>query len=148
MFEADKKDIEILRELCYDSRRSYRKIARNLGMATSTVINRVNSMAKEGHIKSSTLSLDYEKLGYPLTALIEVRASKSKQLQIGSEISKIRNVHGVYNITGESDLVVIARFRNREDLSNIVKSIGALEFVERTNTHLVLNVLKDEHNIL
>lgn len=148
MFEPDKKDIEILRELCKDSRKSFREIARKLGIATSTVINRVNLMKKENVIRSSTLALDHEKLGYTLTALIEITVSKGKLVEVEKEISQIHNVYGVYDITGTSDAAILARCKTRKELNDLAKSLLVMEYVERTNTHLVLNVVKEEYNVI
>jgi len=147
MFEVHKKDMEILRELAEDSRKSYREIARKLGIATSTVMNRVNVMKKEGVIKSSTLHLDHEKLGYSLTALIEITVAKGKMIEIENKIAKNPNVYAVYDITGEMDAAILARFKNRKELNGFVKSLLATEFIERTNTHLVLNVIKEEYSM-
>ncbi|MBI2547137.1 MAG: Lrp/AsnC family transcriptional regulator [Candidatus Aenigmarchaeota archaeon] len=148
MFEPDMKDVEILKELCNDSRKSFREIARKIGIATSTLIKRFNTMKKEGIIKSSTLEIDYEKLGYPLTALIEVMVSKGKLIEVENKIAKLPNVYGVYDLTGESDMIILARFKTRKDLNAFIKSELVSEHIERTNTRLILNAVKEEYNIL
>ena len=38
--------------------------------------------------------------------------------------SKIENVCGVYDITGNTDTLVIVKFKNREDLSKFVKNLS------------------------
>lgn len=50
----------------------------------------------------------------------------------------------VYDTTGDFDSLIIAKFKNTNELNSFVKKLLAEEFVERTNTSLILNVVKDE----
>ncbi len=143
MYKLNDKDIAILRELGRDSRKSFRIVARKLGIATTTVIKRYNKLKELGIIKHSSLVVDYEKLGYSLSAIIELTVSKGKLVEVEEKIAKKHNAFAVYDVTGDTDAMIIARFRSREELNDFVKSLLAMEFVERTNTHLVLNTLKE-----
>jgi len=58
------------------------------------------------------------------------------------EIAKLPGVCAVYDVTGDTDGIVIAKFRTREELSLFTKSLLAMPFVERTNTHVVLRQLR------
>lgn len=144
----DKTDLEILKELSKDSRKSFRQVARKLGVATTTVINKYNKLARDGVIKKSSVIIDYEKLGYVLTALIELRVSKGKLIEVESKIANKHNVYAVYDITGAEDAVILARFRDRKELNSFVKSLTSMDFIERTNTHLVLNTIKEDFSFV
>ncbi|MCX6818651.1 MAG: Lrp/AsnC ligand binding domain-containing protein, partial [Candidatus Aenigmarchaeota archaeon] len=74
---------------------------------------------------------------------IELTVSKGKLVEVEEKIAKKHNAFAVYDVTGDTDAMIIARFRSREELNDFVKSLLAMEFVERTNTHLVLNTLKE-----
>jgi DNA-binding Lrp family transcriptional regulator len=82
-------------------------------------------------------------LGYDLTAIIEVTAQKGKIVEVERAMSKFPNVCAVYDITGLTDMVIIAKFRNRRELSNFVKRDLALPSIERTNSHKVLVTVKE-----
>ena len=142
--QMDDTDRKILRELLKNSRQSYRKIARKLEITTNTVINRVNAMKDKGIIVLDTIMISPEKVGYSLAALIEMKASKGKSLEVAATITKYHNVFAIYDTTGEMDMFVLARFRDRSDLDTFVKNLQKLEFVERTNTHFVLNTVKED----
>lgn len=144
MYELDEKDMAILRELKGNARASFRKIARKLNIATTTVINKYNRLAKEGVIKKATIEIDYEKMGYTLTALIDIRVSRGRLVEVEEKIAKRQNVYAVYDVTGDFEAEILARFRNRKELNDFIKSLLAMEYVARTNTHLVLNVVKEE----
>ena len=143
----DDTDRKILRELSKNARQSYRKIAQKLGTTTNTVINRVNKMKGSGLIIHETVAIDPEKAGYILTALIEIKVSKGMALETATTITKYHNVFALYNITGEMDMLVLARFRDRNDLDRFVKNLQKLEFIDRTNTHFVLSTVKEDMRV-
>jgi len=105
-------------------------------------------MEKEGIIKGYTTILDQEKLGYELTVITEITVSKGKLLEMEKKIAKIPNVCAVYDVTGLTDAMVIAKFKNRKELSDFTKSLLSMPFVERTNTHLVLTTVKEDYRII
>jgi DNA-binding Lrp family transcriptional regulator len=144
----DDKDMKILKHLLADSRLSYRNIATALGISVGTVASRIKELELNGVIKRYTTIVDDEKLGYQLSAVIEVTVSKGKLLEMEKEIAKIPNVCAVYDITGLTDAMIVAKFKSREELSNFAKSLLAMPYVERTNTHLVLTTVKEDFRLI
>ena len=143
----DKTDEKILKNLMVDARLSARQLALKLGMSTVTVLSRIKKLEKEKIIHGYTAIIDHEKLGYSLTAIIEIMAKKDKIVDIEEEISKFENVCGVYDITGSTDTVVVTKFKERGELSKFVKSLAAIPNVENTNTHVVLNTIKEDFRL-
>ena len=144
----DETDRKILSELLRDCRRSYRAIARKAGTSVGTVLNRIGRMEKSGTIKAYAAILDHEKLDYQLTVIAEITVSKGKLLEMEEAISKLPNTCAVYDVTGLTDAVVIAKFHNRGELSKFTKSLLAMPFVDRTNTHVVLTTVKEDFRLL
>ena len=144
MFALDDKDRSVLKELLVNSNRSYRELARAIGVSTATVINHIQRLESAGVITDYAIRLDHERLGYELTVVTEIIVSKGKLLEVQENIAKLPYVCGVYDITGETDSMVIAKFRSRGDLSEFTKALLSMEFVERTNTHVVLNTVKED----
>lgn len=142
--ELDKKDLTILNELVENARLSYREIAKKTGLSAVTVMNRIKRLEKEGIIQKYSMLIDYEKLNYELQALIAIRVSKGKLFQVEKKIATHPNVCAVYDITGPFDVVVLVRFKNRRGLDNFVKKVQTYDFVERTETNLILNTIKEE----
>ncbi len=140
---VDELDMRILRELLRDGRASFRRIAERVGASVSTVASRVESMEREGIIRGYAAMVDPQKLGYEITAIIALRISKNL-LEVQRRIARNPHVYGVYDVTGEADSIVLARFRTREELSRFVKSMLAMEEVERTITHIVLDIVKED----
>ena len=147
MYELGELDKDILKELNKNCRRSLRKISRKLGVSITTLSNRISRMEKAGVIKGYSVVIDPESIGFDLTAVIELVVSKGKLIEVEKEIAKMRNVFGVYDITGLTDSIVMARFRKRTDMNRFVKSLLAMRYVERTNTHIALNVIKEDFRV-
>lgn len=148
MVELDDLDRRILKELLKNSNRSYRALARCLGVAVTTVINRIQRLEELGVITGYTISVDYEKLGYELTVITEITVSKGKLLEMEREIAKIPSVCAVYDVTGLTDAMIIAKFRNRRELSKFTKGLLSMPFIERTNTHVVLTTVKEDFRLI
>ncbi len=146
--DMDKTDVKILQKLLFDARMSYRRVAEEIGVSPPTVLARVERLEKDGVIRSYSALLDHEKLGYDLTAIIEITAVKGKIIELERDIARFPNVCAVYDITGLTDMIVIAKFRNRKELSNFVKKDLSLPYVERTNTHMVLITVKEDFRFI
>jgi DNA-binding Lrp family transcriptional regulator len=144
--DIDKIDEKILKNLMVDARVSARQLALKLGMSTVTILSRIKKLEKEKIIKGYTALIDHEKLGYDLTAIIEVVANKNI-VDIEEKLSKIDNVCAVYDITGNTDTVIIAKFKERSKLSEFVKSLSAMTNVDNTITHVVLNTTKEDFRL-
>ena len=143
----DKNDERILKNLLVDARLSARQLGLKLGMSTVTILSRIKKLEKEKVIKGYTALIDHEKLGYTLTAIIEIIAKKDKIIDIETELAKIENVCGVYDITGSTDTLVIAKFKSRNELSEFVKGIASIQNIENTITHVVLNTTKEDFRL-
>ena len=144
----DETDVKILKQVLSDARLSYRKIAEEIGVSPPTVLTRMQRLENNRIIKSYSAVLDHEKLGYDLTAIIELTAVKGKITEVERHISRFPNVCAVYDITGLTDMIIVAKFRNRKDLSDFVKKDLSLPFVDRTNSHIVLLTVKEDFRFL
>jgi Lrp/AsnC family transcriptional regulator, regulator for asnA, asnC and gidA len=143
----DKTDERILKNLMMDGRLSARQLALKLGMSTVTILTRIKKMEKAKIIRGYTALIDHEKIGYSLTAIIEIIAKNDKIVSIEDEIAKFENVCGVYDITGSTDTIVIVKFKERNELSTFVKNLACISNVENTITHVVLNTTKEDFRL-
>jgi len=148
MFALDDIDRKLLREILKDSKRSSRELAKAIGVSAATVINHVQRLETGGVIKDYSVRLDHERLGYELTVVTEIIVSKGKLLETDEEIAKIPHVCAVYDITGETDAMVVAKFKSRSDLSEFTKKLLSMPYVERTNTHVVLTTVKEDFRMM
>ena len=146
--ELDELDLKILSILLKDGRASCREIARALGVSTATVSKRLKKLESSGVIKGYTVLLDHEKLGYEITVVTAVTVSGGRLLDIEKEIARLPGVCAVYDVTGPVDVMVVAKFRSRKDLSKFTKTLLAMPHIERTCTYVVLTTIKEDFRLL
>jgi DNA-binding Lrp family transcriptional regulator len=143
----DELERKIVRSLNQNARKSFREIAKDVGTSATAVINNVRRLEDSGVIKGYIPVISAEYFGLDLMALIALRITKGKLLETQQKISEDRRVAAVYDITGEWDSMIIGTFRGRDDLNNFIKGVLSLPFVDRTVTHIVLNVVKEEKRV-
>ncbi len=146
--KMDDKDVQILTHLLTDARQSARQLALRLGISTVTMISRIKKLEENKIIQGYSARLDHELIGYEITAIIEIKTTKGRMLEIENKIAKQDNVIAVYDITGDADTIVIAKFKDRKSLSIFVKKLSAVPNVENTLTHIVLNTIKEDDRLI
>jgi len=143
----DDLDRNIIRALNENARRSFRDVARDLGTSVTSVIHRVKRFEETGVIKGYIPLVDLEAFDLKLIAIIGLRISQGRLIEAQRQIAEDPRVSAVYDITGDWDSLVIGYFRGREDLNDFVKGLLSRRHVDRTVTHIVLNVVKEERRI-
>jgi DNA-binding Lrp family transcriptional regulator len=144
-YSADDLDRKIIDELLKNSRESSRSIAKRLQISTSTLIQRLTKLEKEEFIKGYSPNLDFSKLGYDFMGIIEITIQKGSLIDVQRKIAAMPGVSAVYDITGGADSMVLVKTRTRGELSKLIKAILSIPEVERTNTHVILNVVKEDY---
>jgi len=148
MIIMDKLDNDIIKSLNENGRKSMRTISRELKVSLSTVSNRLKRMENKGTIERYIPVINYEKAGLDLTAVINLKIAHGKLIETQKKISKDSHISAIYDITGDWDSLIIAHFKDRKDLNRFIKKVLSIEFVERSNTQVVLNIVKDEKRFL
>jgi Lrp/AsnC family transcriptional regulator for asnA, asnC and gidA len=143
----DGLDRGILEELNVDARRSHRDIAERLKVSPTTVGMRIDRMERDGIIRGYVPLLDDEGLGWELSATIGIRISKGKLREVEERLGKDPRAYAIYDVTGDFDALLIGRFRDRRDLDRFVKHALQDPNVERTNTQVVLNRVKEDRRV-
>jgi DNA-binding Lrp family transcriptional regulator len=142
--KIDDIDLQIIKLLQEDSRKSFNKIANELGIAVGTAANRIKSLEEKGILKGYTVIVDPVKLGHSLSAVILIQAEGKHLVDVEKKVAQLGDAICVYDITGEYDAAVVARFRNRSTLNSFIKNLLNSPYVKRTVTNVVLNVVKED----
>ncbi len=143
----DDLDRAILEELNADARRSHREIAHHLKVSPTTVSARVSRMETQGIIRGYIPVLDDEQLGWDLWAAVGIRISKGRLREVEERLARDPRAYAIYDVTGDNDALLIGRFRDRRDLDRFVKHALQDPHVERSNTQVVLNRVKEDRRV-
>ena len=141
-------DSELLVQLSKNGKASQRALAKETGAALGTVNAHVKQLENRKIIKGYFANIDPEKVGFKLTAIINLRIKKGTLIDVQASIAKHSQVFGVYDVTGEWDSLILARFKDREEMDKFIKTTLSQKHIERSSTSLVLNTVKEEPRVM
>lgn len=138
--ELDKTDLQILSYLMEDAKMPYTEIAKHLYISSGTVHVRMKKMEELGIIKSSNLRVNYEKLGYDITAFMGIYLSKSSLYDhVAKEMEKIPEIVDLHYTTGTYAMFVKIVCRDTKHLREVLHDkIQKIEEITRTDTFISL----------
>jgi len=154
----DELDRALLRELTTNARVPLAEIARRLGVARTTLAERLEKLERGGFIKGYRAQVNPHKLGYRFVAFILVKArrgglrgEKSNQELLAEKIvadcnsrSSMPWVEEAHIITGEYDLLLKVWVREWEELTNfLIRYMPKHPDVVQTHTMLVLKTVHE-----
>ena len=145
----DETDRGILEYLQKNARLSNKQIAKYLGLPKSTVQYRVKRLEAEGIIKGYHAIIDSALIGkdYPTLIFIKTKQAMRTYQKVGKMLSNISGISRVYFMAGTYDFVVFCRSSDRKDFMKKVEKIYNIEEVQRTNTIVIFETIKDETTI-
>lgn len=72
-----------------------------------------------------------------ITAFVFIQTDTAQIPEVAEKISSIPGISEVYSVTGEWDLIAIARVREHEELADVVADrLSKVEGVVETTTHI------------
>jgi DNA-binding Lrp family transcriptional regulator len=138
----DDLDKRIVEEICTSSQGSYRQIAKRLGIHPTTLIQRIKNLEEQGIVKGYRANVDYMRLGYEFMAIVHIYV-EGDLVEVERRITDLKNIVAVFDVTGECDAIAWVACRSREEFSNVVKGMLTIPGVKKTNTYVILSLIKD-----
>lgn len=105
----DDVDLDLLRILQADGRRTVAALARDLGLAESTCAGRLRALAERGVIKGFRVDVDPVSVGFAVEAMVAIRFSGHVRAQVErfrDEVATVPGVIAIYNTSGGNDFLV------------------------------------------
>ena len=138
-FKLDEVDHQILDMLIDNTRIPFTDIAKKLLISAGTVHVRVKKMEEAGIIRGSSLTLDYEKLGYAFIAYVGIFLEKTHQTKFVLErLRQIPHVTVAHITTGKFNIFCKVRAKDTKHAKDIIFRIDDIEGVSRTETMISL----------
>jgi len=127
--KIDETDRQIIEKLAVNGRTPFSNIGRELGISTSTVIRRYNSLKRNGIIRTR-IQINPAKIGYPIEASFRLTIDSQRDLNsIAEKIAKVPDIVGILKTTGAHDLTIFAEIRNLEHLVALETEIANIQGV-------------------
>lgn len=132
----DKIDTMLLALLQQNARASLKFLASKVFLSTPAVSARIEKLEKQGIITGYSASINWQKLGYHITAFINLELSANQKSKFYPFISECPNVLECDCVTGNYSMLIKVAFPTTEDLDDF---IGELQEYGNTSTQIVFS---------
>lgn len=132
-------DEDLVNELLNNGRASLRSLAEELDVSVTTISNHLSDLEDEGVIEGFTPIINYENLGYDVTAIMQLKAEGSALPEITKTLRDHDQMISVYEVTGDYDVIAIGKFTDTDDMNSQIKSLITDPDIRQSNTSIVLN---------
>ena len=140
--DPDRRLLALLRE---DARQSTAALARKLGLARTTVVERMKRLERDGIVAGYTVRLHPRVQGRLLRVHVLLDVDPKRSEAVVAALRAIAQVRGVYAISGAFDSLVFVEGDTTEEIDGVLDAIGTLPGVGKTQSSLVLSVKFDRH---
>lgn len=138
-FKLDEVDHQILDMLIENTRTPFTDIAKKLLISAGTVHVRVKKMEEAGIIQGSSLTLNYNKLGYSFIAYVGIFLQNTSQTKFVLErINDIPFVTVAHVTTGKFNIFCKIRAKDTNHAKDIIFKLDDIDGVYRTETMISL----------
>ena len=129
----DRVDRSILALLEGDARLTYSDIGKRVGLAASSVHDRVRKLEKKGVIRGYRAEIDFDKVGLPITAFVSLALRPASPEDIPARIAEFDLVESCYSVAGDNSYTLVVRAPSTKDLEELLDALRAkLEVVTRS----------------
>jgi len=136
-------DRKLVNALLGDGRASLRSLADDLDVSVTTISNHLSTLEDEGIIDGYTPKVDYDKLGYDVTAVLQLKVEGSALPDVTETLRQEERMVSVYEVTGDYDIIAIGKFHDTDDMNTKIKELLTDPEVRESNTSVVLNPAKE-----
>lgn len=146
--KLDKVDMDIIGSLMQDGRKSFRQIAKEIGVSTPTVEARFSRMRSMGVVKNIEPVIDIDIIENQIPALVFLKANLTQSIQIADELAVIPEVRRIYMTTGENNIVAKVVSDRPESLEELVrKRIAPIEGIISISYQIITKTVKDSQSV-
>lgn len=140
-FKIDDLDVAILSILLFNAKKPYAEIGKKLKVSGGTVHVRIRKLMDSGIVNGANLDVNYDMLGFSVTAFLGVYLEKSNYYTaVVEELKKIPEVVEAHYTTGEYSAFVKVRCKNTNHLKAVLSDkVQQITGIERTETFLSLD---------
>jgi Lrp/AsnC family leucine-responsive transcriptional regulator len=137
--DLDDVDRDVLRLLAQDGRRSYTDLAKDTGLSTSAVHQRVRRLEQRGAITGYRATIDPLLVGLPLTAFVSITPIDPAAPDDAPErLAHLTAIEACHSVAGDESYILKVRVSDPGELETLLHEIRAAAAV-RTRTTVVLS---------
>jgi Lrp/AsnC family leucine-responsive transcriptional regulator len=137
--DLDQLDRQLLRLLTEDGRRSYADLARDTGLSTSAVHQRVRRLEQRGAVTGYTARIDPLAAGLPLSAFVSITPiDPAAPDDAPDRLRHLLAIEACHSVAGGESYILQVRVAGPGELETLLQDIRAAAAVS-TRTTVVLS---------
>ncbi len=130
MDEANRRILGLLER---DARMTYGEVGKSVGLAASSVHERVRKLERAGVIRGYRADVDHARAGFPITAFVSLELRSSSPTGVPKRVAEFDLVEACYSVAGENSYVLLVRAPSTEALEDLLDALRAkLEVVTKS----------------
>lgn len=134
----DSIDRRLIGLLQLNARESVAQLARELGVARTTVLARLERLEKTGVITGYSVRLGHDVVDNSLHASVGISLQPKTGQHVLKQLKQMPEVQTLWSVSGEYDYLALLRAMSAQQLDLLLDQIGALDGVIRTKTSIIL----------
>ncbi|GGN34996.1 MULTISPECIES: Lrp/AsnC family transcriptional regulator [Marinomonas] len=132
----DKTNWKLLKLLEQNGRLTYAELGKLVHLTAPAVAERVRKLEESGVITGYGAKINLEKVGIPITALVECQVYRTKEREFKALVLSLDEVISCHNVTGPYAFVLRVAVRSMSLLDELLERLIDLS---DTNTMMVLS---------
>ncbi|PSQ46003.1 AsnC family transcriptional regulator [Halobacteriales archaeon SW_6_65_15] len=136
-------DAKLVNALLGDGRASLRSLAEDLDVSVTTVSNHLSDLEEAGVIDGYTPKLDYDALGYDVTAILQLKVEGNALPDVTDRLQSHDQMISVYEVTGDYDIIAVGKFADTDGMNRHIKTLLNDPDIKESNTSVVLNAASE-----
>ena len=131
----DKIDFKLIKALEENARMTYAQLGKLVHLSAPAVTERVRKLEEQGVIAGYHATVNLEKVGVPITALVECEVYRTKEREFKALVLSLEEVIDCYNVTGPSAFMLRVAVTSMSKLDELLERLIDLS---DTRTMMVL----------
>ncbi|MGO2355628.1 MAG: Lrp/AsnC family transcriptional regulator [Marinomonas foliarum] len=131
----DKTNWKLLKLLEGNGRLTYAELGKLVHLTAPAVAERVRKLEESGVITGYSVQVNLEKVGIPITALVECQVYRTKEREFKALVMDLEEVIECYNVTGPYAFVLKVGVKSMSKLDALLERLIDLS---DTNTMMIM----------
>jgi DNA-binding Lrp family transcriptional regulator len=132
-------DAKLLALLKTNAREPTASLARKLGLARSTVQERIARLERDGTIKGYSVRLSDDVESRRLRAVVMISADPKQADRVGAELKRMGEVRSLSAVAGAYDMIAVVEADTTARMDAALDRIGRATGVARTVSSIILS---------
>ncbi len=133
----DRINLNLLKALSENARMSYAELGKRVHLSAPAAAERIKKLEDQGVITGYKPSLNLEKMGIPITALVECEVYRTKEREFKTLVMTLDEVIECYNVTGLQAFILKVGVTSMSALDLLLERLIDLS---DTNTKMIMSM--------